>query len=162
MVCTSKQEYRCYGSCGLLYLMADILSEQVSFHAVQQKGEGDDCRERIKGGITCQLFISDHSPAHISSRCRLEDFCITCSLPLSFFHVTPKNLASSPSVMAISPPPLRITCILPLQSRRLRSMPVFGLFVVFMPFPPSYMLICSRVHFPPVLCFSFPLRKVWR
>ena len=60
MVCTSKQEYRCYGSCGLLYLMADILSEQVSFHAVQQKGEGDDCRERIKRCITCQFIISDH------------------------------------------------------------------------------------------------------
>ena len=60
MVCTSKQEYRCYGSCGLLYLMADILSEQVSFHAVQQKGEGDDCRERIKRCITCQFIISDY------------------------------------------------------------------------------------------------------
>jgi len=58
MVDTSKQEYRSYGGCLLLYFPAGIPFKQVGFRAVQQKGQGYDCRERIKWRITYNLFPS--------------------------------------------------------------------------------------------------------
>lgn len=62
MVDTSKQEYRSYGGCLLLYFPAGIPFKQVGFRAVQQKGQGYDCRERIKWRITYNLFPSYSFP----------------------------------------------------------------------------------------------------
>ena len=51
---TSKQEYRCYGGYGLLYLMEEISSEQIRLRAVQLKGQDNDDRKWIKWRIALQ------------------------------------------------------------------------------------------------------------
>ena len=115
----AKQKYRCYHGCRFLQPLTEILPEQMRFCAVQLKRQGNDDRKRIERCITFELSVDYDFLLTCNPLIGMQvgGFYYVCSLWLSFLHATPKNLTSSPSVIAMSPFPFRIFCISLPQSK---------------------------------------------